>query len=304
MSRREPRDGPRERDLSQAPTNSIFIGNIPYDGQEEEIKQLFGKVGEVTSVRLVCDKDTKAPKGYAFCDFLDSSSVQAAISEMSGAEYRGRRLRVDYAERELNMPLPAKEQPAPRPAPPPSQGKDGPLPPQPVVQTVADRLARAKELEAEQQARTTALEAAERQQIAHLVQTLSPVQLFTIVGEMQKLTLAQPEVARALVTENWQLCLALQHAQFLVGMTEKSAVDPVDEEVDERARMVREQVWNRVNVPAKGEVAGVKLEPGQDPSNEQKVLLQLAQLRPEQIRALPQHTQAKLMEFLDRMDTS
>jgi len=310
------------------PTNSIFIGNIPYDGQEEEIKELFNKVGDVTSVRLVCDKDTKQPKGYAFCDFIDSASVETAISQMNNVEYRGRRLRVDYAERELNMPMPAKEA-KPPPLPPPSQGKD-PLPPVPIVQTVADRLAQAKEMEADAQARQVALEAAERRQIAQLMESMSPVQLFTLLGEMQKLALREPGVARALISENSQLCLALQHAQFLVGMVEQPALE-TDVEVKERAKTVRDAVFNQMLQPkAEQQLGAVKMEIGQPAfpgavvppapfgmpmpappgrmgpaglsAQEQELLSQVSQLQPAQIDALPHAVKEKLMVLLDKVD--
>ena len=115
----------------QGLSNSIFIGNIPYDAKEEEIREIFNRVGEVTSVRLVCDQVTKQPKGYAFCDYFESTSVQAAISQLNNVEYNGRRLRVDWAERELNMPLPSKE---PKPQPPSqSQSADYTPPPPPLV---------------------------------------------------------------------------------------------------------------------------------------------------------------------------
>jgi len=75
---------------------SIFVGNVPYDAQEDELRELFAKVGNVTSVRVVCDKDTKQPKGYAFCDFSDTGAVQAAIEKLNNVEYNGRKLRIDW----------------------------------------------------------------------------------------------------------------------------------------------------------------------------------------------------------------
>ncbi|CAJ1345641.1 unnamed protein product, partial [Effrenium voratum] len=96
--------------LSRVPASmsascSIFVGNVPYDAVEEELKELFGKVGNVTSIRLVLDKDTKQPKGYAFADFADPASVQAAVDKLNHVEYNGRKLRIDAAERELHNPF-------------------------------------------------------------------------------------------------------------------------------------------------------------------------------------------------------
>jgi len=224
---------------------SIFVGNVPYDAQEDELRELFAKVGNVTSVRVVCDKDTKQPKGYAFCDFSDTGAVQAAIEKLNNVEYNGRKLRIDWAERELHTPLPraAEERPGtlPRPGAPPPPGGDPLALPAPVP-SVADRLARIREQEAAEQARVAAADAAERAEIARLVETLTPVQLFNILGEMQRLVLRAPEVARALVNENVQLALALQHAEFLVGLIDEAPL-PTEAETKERARQVKACVW-------------------------------------------------------------
>jgi len=240
---------------SGGPSCSIFVGNVPYDAQEDEMRDLFARVGNVTSVRVVLDRDTKQPKGYAFIDYGDSEGAQAAIEKLNNVEYNGRRLRVDGAERELHSSGPRALEDRDRggsrsggggggggPAPPPE------LPPVP-VQTVADRMAKLREQEEAQKARVAAADSAERAEIARLMETLTPKQVIHILGEMQRLALKAPEVARALVTENMQLALALQHAQFLAGLTEEPPL-PTEPAVTERARNVREQIWGAKAAPA------------------------------------------------------
>ncbi|CAK0890318.1 unnamed protein product [Prorocentrum cordatum] len=259
---------------SGGPSCSIFVGNVPYDAQEDEMRDLFARVGNVTSVRVVLDRDTKQPKGYAFIDYGDSEGAQAAIEKLNNVEYNGRRLRVDGAERELHSSGPRALEDRDRggsrsggggggggPAPPPE------LPPVP-VQTVADRMAKLREQEEAQKARVAAADSAERAEIARLMETLTPKQVDSpppagrrwawrwhrrqvihILGEMQRLALKAPEVARALVTENMQLALALQHAQFLAGLTEEPPL-PTEPAVTERARNVREQIWGAKAAPA------------------------------------------------------
>lgn len=258
--------------MAKTANTSIFIGNVPYDADESELKDLFQKVGPVTSVRIVCDKDTKQPKGYAFCDFQQSSSVQTALKEMNNVEYNGRKLRVDLAERELHQIEALKIAPAttaPRPpAPGPAGGAQAAAPmlalPGPgvavpgsggghsfapslplssmPVPSVADRLARIREHEEAEKARQEAADRQERAEIACLVETLTPVQAFHVIGEMQRLAVRCPEVAKALVTENLQLALALQHAQYLVGMTQSSPL-PTDPDVTQTAKVVAERTW-------------------------------------------------------------
>lgn len=225
---------------------SIFVGNLPYDASEEELRELFSQVGNVTSVRVVCDKDTRQPKGYAFCDFADSVSVQAAIEKLNNVEYNGRKLRVDGAERELHTPIGKPEERGPLRAGGGPRALGGPsfadLPPPTPVPSVADRMARLREQEAQEQARAAAADLCDRAEIARLMETLTPTQLFHILGEMQRVALCAPEVARALVSENVQLALAIRHAEFLVGLVDDPVL-PTEPGVKERARSVRESVF-------------------------------------------------------------
>jgi len=79
-------------------SSTIFVGNIAYGTSEDELKEIFGRVGAIASLRLVYDKDTKQPKGYGFCDYQDPDSAVRAVKELSDAECNGRRLRIDLAD--------------------------------------------------------------------------------------------------------------------------------------------------------------------------------------------------------------
>jgi len=103
-------------------------------------------------------------------------------------------------------------------------------------------MAQLREQEALEQAKQAAADAAERAEVARLMETLSPAQLLHIIGEIQRLSVSAPEVARALVGENIQLALAIQHAVFLVGLLEEPSLH-TDAEVKERAKSVREKIW-------------------------------------------------------------
>eukprot|EP00835_Amoeboradix_gromovi_P002763 NODE_163_length_16507_cov_1.031814.p5 type:complete len:283 gc:universal NODE_163_length_16507_cov_1.031814:15770-14922(-) len=79
----------------------VFVGNISYDATEQGLKQVFSRVGPVNSFRLVTDKDTKRPKGYAFCEFYDHETASSAVRNMNGFEAFGRNLRVGWANEGL-----------------------------------------------------------------------------------------------------------------------------------------------------------------------------------------------------------
>lgn len=241
--------------LVRSTNSSVFVGNLPYDAEEGELKEIFGRAGQVSSVRVVCDKDTKQPKGYAFVDFVDSASVQKAIDKLTGYEYNGRKLRIDASERELHTirsgpsggggtnASGSSAPPLGRGGPPSLGPPTDPFPlPNPVT-TIQDRMAQLREQEALEKAKAAASEAAERAEVARLMETLTPLQLLHLVGEMQRLAVSAPEVAKALVGENVQLALALQHAEFLVGMLEEPDL-PTDVEVKERTKSVREKIWS------------------------------------------------------------
>jgi len=78
---------------------SVYVGNIPYQATEEELGHFFGQAGSVLNVRLVYDRETGRPKGFGFCEFSDEQSAQNAISSLNGADFNGRALRVNLANK-------------------------------------------------------------------------------------------------------------------------------------------------------------------------------------------------------------
>ncbi|KAF0975146.1 hypothetical protein FDP41_005899 [Naegleria fowleri] len=87
------------------PSRCVFIGNIAYDAPLEKLKQLFNEAGQVVNFRMVYDRETNKPKGYAFCEFIDEASAMAAMKNLDGRDFNGRKLRVDFADNnKINMP--------------------------------------------------------------------------------------------------------------------------------------------------------------------------------------------------------
>ncbi|XP_065012557.1 cleavage stimulating factor 64-like isoform X1 [Musa acuminata AAA Group] len=80
----------------------VFVGNIPYDATEDQLKQLCEEVGPVVSFRLVYDRETGKPKGYGFCEYKDEETALSARRNLQGYEINGRQLRVDFAENDKN----------------------------------------------------------------------------------------------------------------------------------------------------------------------------------------------------------
>ncbi|KAF1741126.1 hypothetical protein MXB_1271, partial [Myxobolus squamalis] len=89
---------PQQKDEKQV--RSVFVGNIPYEATDEELKNIFSKIGPVLSFRIVYDRETGKPKGYGFCEYRDIETAQSAIRNLNGLELHSRTLRVDSAVNE------------------------------------------------------------------------------------------------------------------------------------------------------------------------------------------------------------
>jgi RNA recognition motif-containing protein len=75
----------------------VFVGNLSASATEEGLREMFGTVGQVRGVRLLLDKETGRPKGYAFVEYFSADSVAAAVRLLDKSDYNGRPLRVSFA---------------------------------------------------------------------------------------------------------------------------------------------------------------------------------------------------------------
>ncbi len=76
---------------------TIFVGNLSYEVVEEDLREVFGEYGSVKKVSIPKDRETGKMRGFAFVDLDDSAAEQNAISELDGAEWFGRTLKVNAA---------------------------------------------------------------------------------------------------------------------------------------------------------------------------------------------------------------
>jgi len=77
----------------------LYVGNLPYDTDEDSIKQFFEGGGgrQVKQVKIVTDRDTGRPRGFAFVEMGDDGQAQSAISELNGQSLGGRTIVVNEA---------------------------------------------------------------------------------------------------------------------------------------------------------------------------------------------------------------
>jgi RNA recognition motif-containing protein len=77
---------------------NIFISNISFKVREQALSDLFAQYGEVTSVRIIKDKESRRSKGYGFVEMANDSEAQAAINALNGTEHYERNIVVAEAK--------------------------------------------------------------------------------------------------------------------------------------------------------------------------------------------------------------
>ncbi|XP_050026402.1 uncharacterized protein CstF64 isoform X1 [Dermacentor andersoni] len=169
---------------------SVFVGNIPYEATEEQLKDIFSEVGPVVSFRLVYDRETGKPKGYGFCEYKDQETALSAMRNLNAFDLNGRPLRVDNAASEKS-----KEELKNLQASlggPPVESPYGP------------------EVEPER-----APEA-----ISKAVASLPPEQMFELMKQMKLCIQNNPGEARNMLLQNPQLAYALLQAQVIMKIVD------------------------------------------------------------------------------------
>jgi RNA recognition motif-containing protein len=83
---------------------SIYVGNLSYSVNEEDLTQVFAEYGSVKSVTLPTDRETGRMRGFAFVEMESATEESAAIEALDGAEWMGRDLRVSKARPKEERP--------------------------------------------------------------------------------------------------------------------------------------------------------------------------------------------------------
>jgi RNA recognition motif-containing protein len=77
---------------------SIFVGNLPFRAEQEDVAELFSPFGDIVNCALPLERDTGRKRGFAFVEMADSDAEDRAIEALQGAELMGRPLRINKAE--------------------------------------------------------------------------------------------------------------------------------------------------------------------------------------------------------------
>jgi len=90
-------DGGRNTRPFKSMNAKMYVGNLPYNASEEEIRDLFSEHGAVSEVALIMDRDSGRPRGFAFVTMESAEGMQAAIEALNEVEWMGRSLTVNEA---------------------------------------------------------------------------------------------------------------------------------------------------------------------------------------------------------------
>jgi RNA recognition motif-containing protein len=77
---------------------TIYVGNLSFDAEAEDLQHLFAEYGTVSKCSLPLDRETGRKRGFAFVDMADADAENKAISDLQDVEWMGRSIRVNKAE--------------------------------------------------------------------------------------------------------------------------------------------------------------------------------------------------------------
>ena len=77
--------------------NKLYVGNLSFSCTEEQIKALFSEAGNVTSVRIITDRDSGRSKGFGFVEMSNDAEAAKAVESLNNRDLLGRAISVSEA---------------------------------------------------------------------------------------------------------------------------------------------------------------------------------------------------------------
>jgi RNA recognition motif-containing protein len=76
---------------------NIYVSNISFKSSESDLRELFEQHGEVSSVKIILDKETQRSRGFGFVEMPDTEAAKTAMKELNGYNFQGKELMVNEA---------------------------------------------------------------------------------------------------------------------------------------------------------------------------------------------------------------
>jgi RNA recognition motif-containing protein len=83
---------------------NIYVGNLAYSVTEDQLREAFAQFGEVSSAKVISDRETGQSKGFGFVEMPDDGAAQSAIDALNETALNGRNIRVNQARPRENRP--------------------------------------------------------------------------------------------------------------------------------------------------------------------------------------------------------
>jgi RNA recognition motif-containing protein len=85
---------------------NIYVSNLSFNVQDEDLREFFTPYGEVTSAKIINDRESGRSRGFGFVEMSDDVASKKAIAELDGSEVDGRTMKVMEAKPKENKPKP------------------------------------------------------------------------------------------------------------------------------------------------------------------------------------------------------
>ena len=82
----------------------LYVGNLSYDTNEAELRELFAPFGEVESARIPTDPGSSRSRGFGFVEMPNETEGQAAIDALDGTDFEGKTIGVNVAKPKADRP--------------------------------------------------------------------------------------------------------------------------------------------------------------------------------------------------------
>jgi len=82
----------------------LFVGNLPYDVTEPDLREFFSSVGPLSTVIIPVDRETGKRRGFAFVEFSDPAKAEEASRKLNNQPFRGRNITINEARARENRP--------------------------------------------------------------------------------------------------------------------------------------------------------------------------------------------------------
>lgn len=77
---------------------NIYVSNLSFNVQDEDLREFFAPYGEVSSAKVITDRETGRSRGFGFVEMPDEAASQKAIAELNGATVESRTISVSVAK--------------------------------------------------------------------------------------------------------------------------------------------------------------------------------------------------------------